>query len=147
MRRWMSPVFYLTVTLLAGAIVLVGCGDDPTDSNGNANCEVIFTTAGQGANPTTGITVINRLNGGLEVSVGSSGPGQPIVSVGSDMSPNSCEIYGLFAGLYEVSVQQCDQGVPGSSECTQTFGPLVTFSVSVDADEMEQIEVTASTFN
>lgn len=134
------------VGLVAFFAVGAGCTDSPTDFGDNSNCEVIFTTAGQGSNPTTVIKVINRMDRGLAVGVGSSGPGQPIVSVGADMSPNTCELYGLFPGLYEVTLQQCDQDDAGSSECTTLVGQLVTQEVDVAEDETETIDVTFSTF-
>ena len=137
----------LVLILLASSAATAACGsDEPTDFGDNSNCEVVFTTAGQGSKPTTGIKFINGLSGGLEVIVGSAGPGQPVVSVGSDMSPNSCEIFGLFVGLYEVSLQQCEQDIPGDSSCTDTFGPLVIRSVDLQEDEIETIEVTEATF-
>jgi hypothetical protein len=92
------------------------------------------------------IKVINRLDGGLSVGVGSAGPGQPIVSVGADMNPNTCELYGLFPGIYEVTLQQCEQDEPGSSECTTLFGTLITRQIDLAEDETETIEVTLSIF-
>ncbi len=139
-------VRYCVVGFAAVATVGALCSDSPTDFGNNSNCEVIFTTAGQGSNPTTAIKVINRMDRGLAVGVGSSGPGQPIVSVGADMSPNTCELYGLFPGLYEVTLQQCEQDEPGSSECTTEFGPLVTRRIDLAEDETETIDVTLSTF-
>jgi hypothetical protein len=119
-------VRYCIVTFAAVAAVGFLCSDSPTDFGDNSNCEVIFTTAEQGQNPTTAIKVINRMDRGLAVTVGSAGPGRPIVSVGADMNPETCELYGLFPGLYEVTLQQCDQDEPGSSECTTLIGQLVT---------------------
>jgi len=139
-------VSYCMLGIGAATAVSVACSSLPTDFDNNSNCEVIFTTAGQGSNPTTVIKVINRLDGGLQVIVGSAGPGQPIVSVGADMNPNSCELYGLFPGLYEVTLQQCDQDDPGSSECTTVFGTPVVRQVDLAEDETETIEVTTSIF-
>jgi hypothetical protein len=132
----------------AASFIALGalCSDSPTDFGDNSNCEVIFTTEGQGSNPSTAIKVINRMDRGLAVGVGSSGPGQPIVSVGADMNPETCELYGLFPGLYEVTLQQCEQDEPGSSECTALIGRLVTLDIDLAEDEIETVDVTFSTF-
>lgn len=136
-----------TMTLVITMTGIAACGlGGITDFTDNSNCELIFTTAGQGSNPTTAIKVINRLDGGLAVGVGSAGPGQPIVSVGADMSPNTCEIYGLFPGLYEVTLQQCNQDEPGSSECSSELGPLVERQIDLMEGETETIEVTSAFF-
>jgi len=62
------------------------------------------------------------------------------------MNPETCELYGLFPGLYEVTLQQCDQDEPGSSECTRLIGQLVTRQIDLTEDETETIDVTFSMF-
>jgi len=136
-----------TMTLAITVTGIAACGlGGITDFTDNSNCELIFTTAAQGSNPTTAIKVINRLDGGLAVGVGSSGPGQPIVSVGADMNPNTCELYGLFPGLYEVTLRQCNQDEPGSSECSSEFGPQVERQIDLSEGATETVEVTSAFF-
>ena len=130
----------VAVTVVAVAVSVAACGDNGLTDPGN--CEVVFTTQGQGANPSTGIRFINRLDGGARATVGSN----LFTTVAADMGSGACEIFGFPSGDYEVRLQQCEQSVAGSTECTSFFGVEVVGQVSLEANEMETVEITADLF-
>jgi len=126
------------------AAIVGGCSDALTDFSDNSRCDLIFTTQGQGANPTTVLKIINRLNGGLYAQVDALNV--PLVGVGSHMAPNTCELYGLLRDQYEVTLQRCEQDIPGSSECTELIGSAIVRRVDLQLDETETVEVTENWF-
>lgn len=132
------------ITVL-GALCVGGIAGGVTscsDATGPGRCEVIYVVSQSDQAPETGLRIINALSTGLDAVVS----GERIVSAGADMSPGACEIWGLFAGTYQVSLQQCRQEDAGSSQCTSHFGPEVVRTVAVVQGEITELRVTSSFF-
>ena len=130
----------LGVTALAGAIGLAACGDSGPSDPGS--CEVVASTQAQGADPSTGIRIINRLNGGASATVSSSS----FADIEADLGAGECNIVGIPAGDYDVSMQQCEQSISGSTECTSSFGVEVVLQVTLAENEIRTIEITNDLF-
>ena len=128
-----SAAVLAVLTLVAGA-----CSSDPTGPSGT--CEVIYATS----NPPgpSGIEVHNATGGGLSVVV----DGDLFGGHAADMAAGACEVWAYPAGTYQVTLQRCQQGDPGSSACTGPIGIEVARSVTVQTGSRTVLRVNNSFF-
>ncbi len=137
--RWTLPPLAAVLCLAA---ISLGCGsDDPTGTD-SGSCELVFILGGNDPNPDTRLQVVNALSGGLQAIVGH----QRFADTGADMAPGECVAWGVFADVFQVRLQQCNQANPGSTECTSTFGPEVIRDVTVADGDVVTLRVTPAFF-